>query len=100
MQKMIAVLCLLFELSPINKFVEDIIYTWLLIINFGSGDLPSPLMDIFDCSMKAFGPRREKLSLGSASIKGSDQPGHLCSLISTFDISSFESITSPFSNFF
>ena len=63
MQKMIAVLCLLFELSHLNKFVVGIIYTWLLIINFGSGDLPSPLMDSFYLSMEAFPSRCEKTCL-------------------------------------
>ena len=57
MQKMIALLCLLFELSPI------IIYTWLLIINFGSGDLPSPLMESFYLSMKAFQSQCQKTCL-------------------------------------
>ena len=31
--KMIAVPCLPFELSPMNKFVLDIIYTWLSVCN-------------------------------------------------------------------
>ena len=31
--KMIAVLCLLFELSPMNNFDMDIIYTWLSVFS-------------------------------------------------------------------
>ena len=48
---MMAVLCLQFELFPMNKFVVDIIYSWLSACtaysNCRSGDWSSLLMDIF-----------------------------------------------------